>query len=169
VGAESYSLTPDGMRFQLASIDQRSRPTRSHSSASGTFRSLRSVRLQSYLRPDRPGGSGRVEAYNPESRRGHLKEDDSDEGIGLFQVHAMGPRLSPRRDPDSPRNRRKRRPRDGRSTHESTLAARPDGNRTSDQMVGGSNPSGRATFPRETALLFEAEGRRTACSGTIRH
>ena len=29
---------------------------------------------------------------------------------------------------------------------------------TSDQRVGGSNPSGRATFPRETARLFEAEG-----------
>ena len=40
---------------------------------------------------------------------------------------------------------------------------------TSDQRVGGSNPSGRATFPRETARLFEAEGHRTACSGTIRH
>jgi hypothetical protein len=31
-----------------------------------------------------------VEAYNPPSHRGHLKEGDSDEGIGLFQVHSMG-------------------------------------------------------------------------------
>src|ERR1035437_781868 len=112
-----------------------------------------------YLRPDRPGGSGRVEAYNPECRRGHLKDFDSDAGIGLFQVHAMGSRLSPERDPDSPRNRRKRRPRNGRSTHESTVAAHPDGNLTSDQVVGGSNPSGRATPTRERALADAISGR----------
>jgi hypothetical protein len=46
-----------------------------------------------------------VEAYHPASRRGHLKDDDADEGIGLFQVHAMGWRLFPGREPDSPRNR----------------------------------------------------------------
>ena len=65
-------------------------------------------------------------------------------GIGLFWVSTMGRILSPGRDPDSPRNRRKRRLHEGRSTHESTPAAHPDGNRTSDQRVGGSNPSGRA-------------------------
>jgi hypothetical protein len=48
------------------------------------------------------------------------------------------------------------------------LSASPDPP-TSDQRVGGSNPSGRATFPRETVRLFEVEGHRTACSGTIRH
>ena len=32
-----------------------------------------------------------------------------------------------------------------------------------------SDPSGRAKFSRETAHLFEAEGHRTAGSGTIRH
>jgi hypothetical protein len=30
----------------------------------------------------------RVEGYDPASRRGHLKDDDVDEGIGLFRVHA---------------------------------------------------------------------------------
>ena len=39
-----------------------------------------------------------VEAYHPASRRGHLKDDDADEGIGLFQVHAMGWRLFPGRN-----------------------------------------------------------------------
>ena len=57
----------------------------------------------------------------------------------------MGSRLSLGWDPDSPRNRRNRRRHERRSTHESALRQRLDGNRTSDQMVGGSNPSGRAT------------------------
>jgi hypothetical protein len=81
----------------------------------------------------------------PGSRRGHLENSQFAEGIGLFRVPAMGLRLSPGRDPDSPRNRRERRPRDGRFTHESTLAAGPDGKRTSDQRVEGSNLSGRAS------------------------
>ncbi len=72
------------------------------------------------------------------------EESEPAEGIGLFQVSTMGPRLSPGRDPDSPWNRPNRRRQERRSTHESTLAARPDGKRTSDQRVGGSNPSGRA-------------------------
>jgi hypothetical protein len=87
-----------------------------------------------------------VVAYNPESGRGHLKEDDFDKGIGLFEIHAMGLRLSPVRDPDSPRNRENGVLANGRSTHESIPSARPDGKRTSDQRVGGSNPSGRATL-----------------------
>src|ERR1035437_2808587 len=50
---------------------------------------------------DREGGErARVEAYNPAPRRGHLKKADAVEGIGVFQVHAMGRRLSPGRDPD---------------------------------------------------------------------
>src|ERR1035437_8155583 len=57
----------------------------------------------------------------------------------------MGSRLSPRRDRDSPRNPQKWRCQERRSTHESTLAGHTDGKRTSDQMVGGSNPSGRAS------------------------
>jgi hypothetical protein len=40
---------------------------------------------------DRLGDEGlNLKAYNPASRRGHLKEDDADVGIGLFHVHAMG-------------------------------------------------------------------------------
>ncbi len=66
-------------------------------------------------------------------------------GIGLFQVHAMGPRLSPGREPDSPGNRPNRRRQARRSTHESALQQRLDGKRTSDQMVGGSTLSGRAS------------------------
>ena len=94
---------------------------------------------------DRLGGEGlNVEAYNPASRHGHLKDDDADEGIGLFQVHPMGWRLSPGWDPDSPRKSLRTASARSSSTHELTLPRVSDRNRTSDQMVGGSNPSGRA-------------------------
>ena len=85
-----------------------------------------------------------VEAYNPASRRGHLKEDDADEGIGLFQVEAMGWRLSPGWDPDSPQKSLRTASARSSPKHELTLPRLSDGNRTSDQRLGVS-PAGGAT------------------------
>jgi hypothetical protein len=80
-----------------------------------------------------------------------LEEDDADEVIGLFQIHAMRWRrdgmetlygVGSRLTPESQRTASAR----SSSTHEFTLPRLSDRNRTSDQMVGGSKPSGRATF-----------------------
>jgi hypothetical protein len=58
-----------------------------------------------------------------------------------------------------------------RSSAYAARSASTSSSRPSITMVGGvrSDPSGRATFPSETARVFEAEGHRTACSGMIRH
>ena len=91
-------------------------------------------------------GGVSVEAYSSYSRRGHQEKARFRQGHrtlsglrdGTKTLYGVGSRLTPEST--------KRRPRDGRSKHESTRSALPDGNRTSDQMVGGSNPSGRATL-----------------------
>ena len=50
------------------------------------------ARLRLGTGADCEGGEGAsVEAYSSCSRRGHLKKSRSSRGIGLFQVHAMGP------------------------------------------------------------------------------
>jgi len=154
------------------------RPCQSPLLATSTASLLSRPQVQSDLRPDRrcrsslhapsadrlAGEGVSVEAYNPASRRGHLKDDDADEGIGLFEVHTMGWRLSPGREPDSPRNRRRRSLTGPLSTHESALAAAPTGNGLRIRWAGVRIPPGAPLFPVGCPSPILAEASNTSFS-----
>ena len=70
---------------------------------------------------------------------------DDRECIGLLRLRAWAPDSSGKRAPYSPGSQLKRGRSGGPAEHKVEERGRFRGHRTSDQQVGGSNPSGRAT------------------------
>jgi hypothetical protein len=86
-------------------------------------------------------------AYNPLTRRPRASDHRRfDRGHQTLSLSAVGTRLTPDVGIRLSRESTMAGPPNNSAERESALRGRSDGHRTSDQMVGGSNPSGRANL-----------------------